>query len=254
MHTGRLGIAGIGDSGRTPTGNVTGQTARADGARALHAPDCYIGMPIRQVNRNVSREESVTWLERVRGLAGDKEVSRQVYSARVRVDGAAVVNLARVFPDPENGGTFREIARLSDTVHEELTQAGFRLEVRQINLTVVQPGCAVGLHVHPEQREAWFVLPGFGRLTAFMVDLRPHSSTRGAIDKVVLGYRDTLLGIPQGVLHGYHNTTRQEAILIYLASHHFQADPESPLFQEGRLRPADLPLELAAQLPPHMRP
>ncbi|MBN1425945.1 dTDP-4-dehydrorhamnose 3,5-epimerase family protein [Candidatus Fermentibacteria bacterium] len=196
----------------------------------------------------------MTWSDRVRGLAGESEVTRQVYATGARVDGAAVVTLARVFPDPENGGSFREVARLSGCVHEELARAGFNLEVKQINLSVVQPGCAVGLHVHPEQREAWYVLPGFGRLTAFMVDLRAQSPTCGTMNKVVLGYRDTLLGIPQGVLHGYHNTTGQDAVLLYLTSHHFEADPESSSYQEGRLKPADLPPELAAQLPPHMRP
>jgi len=214
----------------------------------------YIGVAIREVNRNVPWEERVVWEERVRGLAGDGEVARQIYPTSGRIEGAVVVNLARVFPDPENGGSIRELARLDGTVHEELARAGFVLELRQINVTIVQPGCAVGLHVHPDQREAWFVVPGLGRLTAFMVDLRPHSPTWGTLSRVVMGYRDTLLGIPQGVLHGYHNPTRQEAVLIYLTSHHFEADAASPDFQEGRVAPAALPPDIAAHLPPHMRP
>jgi dTDP-4-dehydrorhamnose 3,5-epimerase-like enzyme len=214
----------------------------------------YIGLPVHEVNRNVSWEERVVWEERVRGLAGEGEVTRQCYTTSGRIDGTVVVHLARVFPDPENGGSIREIARLDGAVHRELASAGFVLELKQINVTIVQPGCAVGLHVHPDQREAWFVLPGRGRLTAFMVDFRPHSPTRNTMSRVVLGYQDTLLGIPQGVLHGYHNPTRQEAILIYLTSHHFEADPASPGFQEGRVAPADLPLEIASHLPPNMKP
>lgn len=196
----------------------------------------------------------MSWEERVRGLAGDGEVTRQIYAASCRIEGAVEVNLGRVFPDADNGGSIRELARLNGIVHEELASAGFSLEVRQVNITVVQPGCAVGLHVHPDQREAWYVLPGFGRLTAYMVDLRPASPTRGALRKVAMGYRDTVLGIPHGVLHGYHNPTRREAILVYLTSHHFEADPASGAFQEGRVLPASLPPHLAAQLPAHMHP
>ena len=196
----------------------------------------------------------MAWEERVHGLAGEGIVTRQIYASAGLIDGAVVLNIARAFPDPENGGSIREIARLDGVAHVELARAGFDLEIRQINVTVVQPGCAVGLHVHPEQREAWFVLPGFGRLTAYAVDLRPESPTRGTVNRVVLGYRDTLMGIPQGVLHGYHNATEREAVLIYLTSHHFDADPESLAFQEGRVRPSDLPAEMGAQLPPHMRP
>ncbi len=196
----------------------------------------------------------MSWESRVRGLAGEAEVARQIYHPAPPIHGAVSLVLHRVFPDADTGGSIRELARLREGVHEEIGQAGFSLEVKQVNITIVQPGCAVGLHVHPEQREAWFVVPGFGRLTAFMVDLRPDSPTRGSLATVVLGYRDTLLGIPEGVLHGYHNTTRREAVLVYLTSHFFVADPDSPQFQEGRVWPRDLPPHLATRLPAHMRP
>lgn len=196
----------------------------------------------------------MTWEERTRGLAGTSPVERQVYHPTPPIHGVAVVTLARAFPDADTGASIREVARLKDGLHEELSEAGFPLSVRQINVTVIPPGVAVGLHVHPEQREAWFVVPGFGRLTAYLVDLRPSSPTQGVVSRVVLGYRDTLLGIPEGVLHGYHNTSRQEAVLLYLTSHHFVADHESPSFQEGRVHPQVLPPHLAKLLPPHMRP
>jgi dTDP-4-dehydrorhamnose 3,5-epimerase-like enzyme len=171
-----------------------------------------------------------------------------------RIHGVVSVTLERAFPDPENGGSIRELVRLEKSVATELLAAGFTLEVKQINITVVQPGVAVGLHVHPEQREAWFAVPGFGHLTAYLVDMRTDSPTRGSLNRVVLGFRDTLVAIPEGVLHGYHNATPQPAVLVYLVSHCFDSDSSSRTFQEGRLKPDDLPEQLSSQLPQHMKP
>ena len=197
----------------------------------------------------------MSWDKRVAGLGGESAaVYRQHYVSPPRIQGVVALALERAFPDPENGGSIRELARLENSLHKELHAAGFTLPVKQMNITVVQPGIAVGLHVHPDQREAWFVIPGFGQLTAYLVDMRSDSSTRGSLNKVVLGFRDTILAIPEGVLHGYHNATMQPAALVYLVSHFFDSDPESPGFQEGRLEYKDLPEQLADQLPKHMRP
>lgn len=197
----------------------------------------------------------MSWDERVASLGGETAtVYRQQYASSPRIQGVVALALERAFPDAENGGSIRELARLENSIHKELLAAGFKLAVNQINITVVQSGIAVGLHVHPEQREAWFVVPGFGQLTAYLVDMRSDSTTRGSLNKVVLGFRDTLLAIPEGVLHGYHNATTQPAALVYLVSHFFDADPESPTFQEGRLKHEDLPEQLSVQLPEHMKP
>ncbi len=197
----------------------------------------------------------MSWDERVEGLAGNgASIYRQEYGGSPAIEGSVVHTLTRTFPDPDHGGSFRELARLEDSIHTELAEAGFQLSVRQINVSVVQPGVAVGLHVHPDQRETWFVVPGFGRLTAYLVDLRHGSSTKGMLNKIPLGYRDTLVGIPEGILHGYWNPSHLPAVLVYLTSHVFTPEIDSPHYQEGRLRLSDLPTEIASRLPPHMEP
>ncbi len=196
----------------------------------------------------------MSWNERVRGFAGEGSVYRESYTGSPRIEGTAIITLERVFPDPGNAGSFRELARFEQSVHLELRSAGFELDVRQVNITVVQPGAAVGLHVHPEQREAWFVVPGFGCLTAFLVDMRSASSTKGVLNKLLLGYRDTMVGIPEGVLHGYFNSTATPAVLVYLVSHHFDSNPDSETFQEGRVSHLTLPEELTSQFPSQMKP
>ena len=195
------------------------------------------------------------WNERVAGLGGDHgDIFQQQYGGRQKIAGSVVHTLKRAFPDPEHGGSIRELARLDNCLHLELAEVGFELTVRQINVTIVQPGVAVGLHVHPDQREAWFVVPYGGSLTAYLIDLRDDSPTRGGLNMISLGYRDTIIGIPEGVLHGYWNPTSRPAVLIYLTSHHFSADTESSMFQEGRFHPAGLPEDLKSKLPPHMEP
>jgi len=195
------------------------------------------------------------WKDRVAGLGREHgDIFQQKYGGGQKIDGSVVHTLKRVFPDPEHGGSIRELARLEDCLHLELAESGFDLTVKQINVTIVQPGVAVGLHVHPDQREAWFVVPCGGSLTAYMVDLRDNSPTKEALNLVTLGYQDTIVGIPEGVLHGYWNPTPQPAILIYLTSHHFSIDTDSPTFQEGRMHPSDLPENLRSKLPSHMEP
>jgi len=195
------------------------------------------------------------WKERVAGLGGEPgDIFQQHYVGKPKIFGSVVHILKRAFSDPEHGGSIRELARLEDCLHVELAETGFELTVKQINVTIVQPGVAVGLHVHPDQREAWFAVPCGGSLTAYLIDMRDESPTKGTLNMVSLGYRDTIVGIPEGVLHGYWNPTHLPATLIYLTSHHFSADTDSPGFQEGRLHPADLPEDLRSKLPSNMEP
>jgi dTDP-4-dehydrorhamnose 3,5-epimerase-like enzyme len=234
---------------RTRFLEATGQRSEVK-QLALYCLGSFASQPI-----TPDQEVILSWDKRVASLSNETAtVYRQHYVTSPRIHGVVAKPLERAFPDAENGGSIRELARLEGSVHQELRQAGFDLTVKQINITVVQPGSAVGLHVHPEQREAWFVVPGLGQLTAYLVDMRSLSPTRGSVNKIVLGFRDTILGIPEGVLHGYHNPTTQPAVLVYLVSHFFDPDPESPAFQEGRLERKDLPDQLARQLPDHMKP
>jgi dTDP-4-dehydrorhamnose 3,5-epimerase len=139
------------------------------------------------------------------------------------IDGVAVKRLVR---HADQRGFFMELARLD--ADPFFADPG----VAQVS-TALRHGGLVAWHLHPTQVDWWWVIEG--DLQVALLDRRPHSSTRDAIDEFKMGEQTDhgfVLKIPAGVAHGY-KVLRGPARLLYLTSRTY--DPA----EELRLDPAD---------------
>ena len=147
-------------------------------------------------------------------------LSVQDYSGSVRIAGVEIVDL-RVLND--DGGSFMEIARLTDGLLE-----GFEgVEPRQMNYSLVMPGAVKAWHLHMKQEDVWFVPPE-QRLLLGLWDCRAGSPTEDDSMRFVLGGgRARLVRIPQGVAHGCANLGPTPASIIYFVTQQFDlVDPD----------------------------
>lgn len=161
------------------------------------------------------------------------EVSWQVYESDPRPLGVEVVKTP-VFSDGQ-GGHFLEIGRFSGSLVRSLLEKGIGLDLRegQVNTAVVAPGTERFGHLHRDQDEFWMVASG--TLTVALMDIRKGVQTEGVKSKLVFS-PGTGLFIPHGVVHGLANYGRENAVLVYLADHHFSPREDT---QEWRAIPKD---------------
>lgn len=128
---------------------------------------------------------------------------------------------------------------------EELSEAGFRLPVAQINQTLTRRRGAVrGLHFqHPPHAEDKFVSCLKGQIFDVAVDLRRGSPTflRWHAELLSANNLRSLL-IPQGFAHGFQ-TLSDDCELLYLHSRPYAANAE------GALHVQDPALSIAWPLP-----
>jgi len=91
-------------------------------------------------------------------------------------------------------------------------------------------------HYHLNQRDLWFVPPGSGKIQVGLYDARADSPTRDLVQEVIMGGGNViLLGIPEGVYHGYTTLSSPGSSLInstnqpYDATDEYRLDYDTPL-------------------------
>ncbi len=116
-------------------------------------------------------------------------------------------------------GSLAEIVRADDP---ELMSVPFG----QVYVTTLYPGVVKGWHLHREQWDRMTCLRG--RVLLGLVDSRPDSPTCGEQMRIVLGDRNfVLVRVPAGVWHGLKNIAGEEAMVVNVVSHPFNAaDPD----------------------------
>lgn len=174
-----------------------------------------------------------------RGLRAPEgqQILRQTYEATPLPAGVVLVP-QRVRPD-DNGGSFKEVARLADGVVQlpALREAGVKLAAAQLNVSVIAPGTRRFWHLHPTQSELWTV--SYGQLNAGLIDCREGSPTFGLQAKVVLT-ADLGVYIPAGVAHGYANESGSVVVLHYLPDRQWHGGEDT---EEWRLDPNEVPYD-----------
>ena len=142
------------------------------------------------------------------------------------IDGVKSARLARFADD---GGSLTELGRFAEGVHQVFTE----FKLAQINYSTIEPGVIKAFHVHPHQRDVWFVPPE-DRVLLVLVDVRADSPTARKALKVMLGAGSSMLvSIPKGVAHGLKNLGDKAARIIYMTDVPFTPDPATT--EEGRL-------------------
>jgi dTDP-4-dehydrorhamnose 3,5-epimerase len=96
-------------------------------------------------------------------------------------------------------------------------------EIVQTNRSNTRAGALRGLHYHFHQVDYWYVVAG--KIRAGLVDMRPNSPTRGAIQTIEMGEENQLgLFIPIGVAHGF--VTLIDATLTYIVDNYYDSQDE----------------------------
>lgn len=150
----------------------------------------------------------------------------QDYSSQQRIDGVQLVD-CNVFTD--DGGYFLELSRLTNGRLREFPDC----DIKQINVSQMEPGVIKATHLHFQQEDIWFVPPS-QRLLIGLIDVRKESPTNGVKMRFVLGGgRARLLYIPRGVGHGAANLWQQPANIMYFVNNEFS--PEADKTDEHRL-------------------
>ena len=146
-------------------------------------------------------------------------IATQDYTAKEKIDGVQIVEY-KVFTGED--GDFSEIAKLNDGKMEAFPN----FHVQQINRSMVVPGAIKAWHFHLKQDEVQTILPE-DRLIVGLWDLRENSKTKGQTMRLSLGGgKAHLLYIPKGVAHGYMNSYKKSATVLYFVSEVF--DPKNP--------------------------
>ena len=144
-----------------------------------------------------------------------KQLWTQSYASKPRIEGVQVVELKRFV---EDGGEFQELCRLGPGA-ELQGVPGFT--VKQVNYSILQPGCIKAWHLHKVQEDVWFVPPN-ARLLVGLLDAR--QGKQGATMRMVLGDgRSQLLVIPRGVAHGVANPYPTPQPMLYFVNQAFDA-------------------------------
>lgn len=157
------------------------------------------------------------------GQEFNQELSVQDYKKKNTIDGVQIINL-QMFVD--DGGALAEIVRLDDQGN---LLAIPEFKVRQSTFSQVLPGAIKAFHLHYNQEDVWFVLPG-DRLLIGLFDARKNSPTYKNSMRFVLGAgRAQLLYLPRGVAHGLANPYQATANMIYFVNQCFNADEPDEL-------------------------
>lgn len=145
-------------------------------------------------------------------------LSKQSYQSTAPIDGVRIVDL-KVFTD--DGGYFLEVARFKEHVFEQFPD----FELKQLNISEMDPGVIKAWHIHEQQDDIWFVPPS-QRLLIAMHDIRKQSATKDTTMRLVCGAgKAQLIFIPRGIAHGAANLWQKPALIVYLVNSHFTADP-----------------------------
>ena len=154
------------------------------------------------------------------------QLTKQDYQPRQQITGVKIVDL-KVFRD--DGGYFFEVGRFNQHVFEHFPD----FELKQLNLSEMDPGVVKAWHIHKTQDDIWFVPPS-QRMLVCLRDIREDSATKDVMMRFVMGGgKAQLVYIPKGVAHGAANVWNQPAMIFYLVNNQFSADPQ--LSDEYRL-------------------
>lgn len=146
-------------------------------------------------------------------------LSKQSYKSNTPIAGVKIVEL-KTFQD--DGGYFTELGRFQKHVFQHFPQ----FELKQLNISEMDPGVIKAWHIHKQQDDIWFVPPSQRMLVA-LKDIRPKSKTTGVLMRFVLGAGTAkLVFIPRGVAHGAANLWNHPSMMLYLVNHHFSTDPK----------------------------
>lgn len=144
-------------------------------------------------------------------------VSTQDYSPKLKIEGVELIDLPHFVDD---GGTFIEVARLTNGEHDWFHGN----KVEQISYSHMLPGVTKAFHLHYNQDEVWFI-PPTSRLLIGLIDTRENSPTKGNQMRFVMGgSRAKGFSIPRGVAHGVKNIGQDSAGIIYLVSQQFNLE------------------------------
>ncbi len=113
-------------------------------------------------------------------------------------------------------GYFREIVR---------DEAKLLRKFGQSSVSLTHPGSIKAFHYHKKQDDLWYFPLGRARVVLF--DLRKKSKTYKKTQVVMMGQEDpkTLL-IPKGVAHGFQVLGKDDALLFYHTTHHYNPRDE----------------------------
>lgn len=154
------------------------------------------------------------------GQEFENELSVQDYTKKPTIEGVQLINL-QMFVD--DGGALAEIARYDDSGNYKLIP---EFKVRQVTFSQMLPGTIKAFHLHYNQEDLWFILPG-DRLLIGLFDARKDSPTYRHQMRFVMGAgRAQVLYIPRGVAHGLANPYDKVANMIYQVNQAF--DPDQP--------------------------
>lgn len=147
------------------------------------------------------------------------KVSTQEYAPKTVIEGVELVDLPHFVDD---GGTFIEVARLTDGQHDWV----HGVEARQVSFSEMLPGVIKGFHLHYKQDDVWFVPPS-SRMLIGLHDSRAGSKTEGQTMRFIMGAgKAKIVRIPAGVAHGIRNIDEKTGFVFYFVSQQF--DKESP--------------------------
>lgn len=152
------------------------------------------------------------------GAEFDKDLSVQDYTKKPTIEGVQLINL-NMFVD--DGGALAEIVRFDNEGRLQLIP---EFQVRQSTFSQVLPGVIKAFHLHYNQEDVWFILPG-DRLLIGLFDARKDSPTYKKEMRFVMGAgRAQILYIPRGVAHGMANPYDKTANMIYFVNQCFNAE------------------------------
>jgi dTDP-4-dehydrorhamnose 3,5-epimerase len=148
-------------------------------------------------------------------------LSVQDYTKKQVIEGVQLTNL-QMFVD--DGGALAELVRFDDQGNLQLIP---EFKVKQATFSQVLPTVIKAFHLHYNQEDVWFILPG-DRLLVGLFDARKDSPTYKTQMRFVMGAgRAQTLYIPRGVAHGMANPYDKPANMIYFVNQCFNAeDPD----------------------------
>lgn len=149
-----------------------------------------------------------------------EKLTTQDYAPKDKIEGVEFVDLPHFVDD---GGSFIEVARLTDGQHDWL----HGVEARQVSYSEMSPGVVKGFHLHLKQDDVWFIPPS-SRMLVVLHDTRESSASKGKTMRLVLGAgKAKLVKIPKGVAHGLKNIDDETGFVFYFVSQQFdKADPD----------------------------
>lgn len=156
-----------------------------------------------------------------------EKVSQQDYDKKPLIEGVEFIDLPHFADD---GGTFIEVARLTEGVHDWVNG----VTVEQVSFSEMMPGVTKAFHIHFNQEDVWFVPPS-SRMLVVLHDARNRSTTSGQTMRFIMGAgKAKLVKIPRGVAHGLRNVGENSGYVFYFVSQKF-----SPTDTDERRLPWD---------------